>query len=300
MKITKETINKILVYTLENEMLRVKVAPPLGGRILSIYNKKIGREFLWNNQELPIAPNFIGDGYDTNFWGGIDELFPNDIPETINEIDYPDHGELWTTPLNSEQTGSTVGMYGTLLLSRVYYEKRISLKEEEPVVRLKYIVRNLSNANRDFLWKLHAAVQIQKGDQLITFAKKAQAVTPDSSRLGKEEFGWPWFGKENISIIPSKNNTLDFLYLYDNPKGEMTIQNEHERYVFKYIYDPKIFPYQWYFGSYGGFLNHYTAILELATNMPMSVNKAMEKGQSGHLKPKEEINTEVEIYAGNL
>jgi hypothetical protein len=39
-----------------------------------------------------------GADYDSNFYGGIDELIPNDIPENIDGIDDPDHGELWTTP----------------------------------------------------------------------------------------------------------------------------------------------------------------------------------------------------------
>ncbi len=70
------------------------------------------------------------------------------------------------------------------------------------------------------------------------------------------------------------------------------------RHVFRYQYDTSVFPYQWYFASYGGFFNHYTAILEPCTNMPMSVNEAKEKRQCAVLVPGETLRTTVRMYAG--
>ena len=70
------------------------------------------------------------------------------------------------------------------------------------------------------------------------------------------------------------------------------------KHMFSYHYDKKVFPYQWYFASYGGFLNHYAAILEPCTSMPLSVNEAKLLGQCSVLEPNQEINTAVSIYAG--
>ena len=67
---------------------------------------------------------------------------------------------------------------------------------------------------------------------------------------------------------------------------------------FSYTYDKHIFPYQWYFASYGGFLDHYTAILEPCTAMPLSVNDAKALNQCTVLQPGEELNTSVRIFAG--
>ena len=53
------------------------------------------------NKDLPFSTHQPGTDYDSNFWGGIDELLPNDIDEKIDTIDYPDHGELWTTALST-------------------------------------------------------------------------------------------------------------------------------------------------------------------------------------------------------
>lgn len=57
-----------------------------------------------------------GSTYDPNFYGGIDELFPNDIPEHINGVDSPDHGEIWTIPFEYSIHDSTLSINAILSL----------------------------------------------------------------------------------------------------------------------------------------------------------------------------------------
>jgi hypothetical protein len=78
----------------------------------------------------------------------------------------------------------------------------------------------------------------------------------------------------------------------------MQLVNKDGDQVFGYSYDTKIFPYQWWFASYGGFLDHYTAVLEPCTNMPMAVNEAILQNQCAFLEPGASISTTVNIYAG--
>src|SRR5688572_4816305 len=91
--------NGLAIITSETENLRFSMVPALGGKILSLYNKHLQKEFLWTNEKLPLKKQEPGADYDTHFLGGIDELLPNDAAEMIDAIDYPDHGELWTTAL---------------------------------------------------------------------------------------------------------------------------------------------------------------------------------------------------------
>src|SRR5690606_35547401 len=81
------------IITIESDQLRVEVIPALGGKISSVFNKQHSKEFLWNNVGLELRENQPGDDYDSSFLGGIDELLPNDLPEQIDGIAYPDHGE---------------------------------------------------------------------------------------------------------------------------------------------------------------------------------------------------------------
>jgi len=287
------------ILKLENDRIRVEIAPLIGGRITSIYNKQLNKEFLWHNESLNLKQNNPGDDYDTNFWGGIDELIPNDIPETIDGISYPDHGELWTTPLQYVYLNNKISVHGKLKLSGLYYKKVVHLSANSPVIYLDYTIKNKTKAKQNFLWKLHAALVIEEGDRLITSAQKGKSVYPETSRFSYvEEFKWPKIENSDVSLVSPKNNTLDFFYLYGIRQGEMKLVNDQANHLFRYTYDQEVFPYQWYFASYGGFLNHYTAILEPSTGMPVSVNEAMSLGQCAVLEPGQEIKTRVCIYAG--
>jgi hypothetical protein len=291
-------MNQLRIVTIENKFLQYSVAPALGGKFVSIYNKQLKREFLWKNEKLSLTRLEPGSDYDSNFWGGIDELIPNDVPENIDGIDYPDHGELWTTPLEYEIKEEKLILSGTLSSSKLFYQKIIDLDADSPAIIISYKIKNTSNNVRHFLWKLHAALKIQEGDKLITSAKKGKVADVEYSRFtNPKEFEWPIIEGVDASVVPSQNNTMDFFYLYNIPNGEMEFSSQ-QRHIFRYSYDKKIFPYQWYFASYGKFLDHYTAILEPCTTMPVSVNEARKLNQCSVLKPNEELHTIVKIYAG--
>lgn len=291
----------VLTIRAENQQLAFEIAPQLGGRITSIYHKALRKEFLWRNKDMPLAQNNLGADYDSNFWGGIDELLPNDIPETVDSVTYPDHGELWTMPLSYEITSDKISVEGTLPLSKLYYRKNISLNTNDPQIEIQYKIRNDSGVRRHFLWKLHAAVQIEEGNRMQSMAKRASNVSIGSSRYKTtKEFPWPFIENTDVSLVPAKNGTMDFFYLYDNSEATMQMLSANGEHVFAYHYDRNVFPYQWYFASYGQFKDHYTAILEPASSMPVSVNDAMKLDQCAVLEPGQEINTIVKIYAGPL
>lgn len=299
MVVSRKIINDTEILTGENVNIKFEIVPSAGGKILSIYNKSLQKEFLWRNINLLLTTFQPGSDYDNNFLGGIDELIPNDIPETIDDITYPDHGELWTTPLDYELHEDRITLFGKLKLCGLNYRKTIFLKQGSPIINLEYSIKNETNFTRHFLWKLHAALFIEEGDKLISTAQKARVVDLDYSRFKTlNEFKWPQIENIDASTVSLKNNSIDFFYLYDIEKAEMDFINTHDNYLFRYSYDKKVFPYQWYFASYGGFLNHYTAILEPSTCMPIRVNDAVESGNCTVLEPGQEIKTSVRIYAG--
>lgn len=299
MKISKRIISNLEVLSGENELIRFQIAPSLGGKIISIFNKEHEKEFLWSNANLPLSTQPPGTDYDSTFWGGIDELIPNDLAEQIDGTDYPDHGELWTTPLACTVSDDKISVFGKLALSGLYYKKTVYVESGKPVIVQAYTIKNRSPARRHFLWKLHAALAIRPGDKIFTDAEHARVVDINYSRFNTlAEFKWPCIDGQDASIIPPKNNTVDFFYRYDIHTAEMQLLMDNGKYLFCYRYDKKIFPYQWYFASYGKFFDHYTAILEPCTNMPMSIPEARAAKQCAVLEPGQEINTVVHMYAG--
>jgi hypothetical protein len=284
---------------IENQFLRVDVAPGVGGRITSLFEKRSGHPFLWHNKKLRLERLPPGSEFDPNFYGGIDDLIPNDIPESVDGITLPDHGELWTTPLAHRIEGEVLQLEGMLPLTQLHYTKRISLRPDSPRVDLDYRVENRSGAVRHFMWKLHAALNVEPGDSIICPARTARVGDLQWSRWHTlEPFAWPVIEGNWVDQVPPADGTVDFFFLYDLEAGEVSWESGARGLRFKFEFDTAVFPYAWLFASYGGLLGYYTVVLEPCSGMPMSVNEAAALGKCSRLEPGESINTRVTVYAG--
>src|SRR5450432_2999923 len=116
MKFSYYRLDELDIIAGENDYLKFGIAPAAGGKIVSIFNQQLQREFLWTQEGLPLRLLSAGAEYDTHFYGGMDELLPNDIPENIDGIDYPDHGELWTMSMEQDVSEDSLSVFGKLTL----------------------------------------------------------------------------------------------------------------------------------------------------------------------------------------
>lgn len=285
---------------MNNGILEVETAPEVGGKITCIRDLKTGHQFLWSNHNLPLRRLPVGSEYDPCFYGGIDELLPNDIPEEIDGILFPDHGELWTMELEHRLKESSIILRGKLPLSGLSYCREMELSSDKPEIILRYRIESPTGRQKKFLWKLHAALEIEPGDEIICPAKTAVVADPEWSRwTNHEPFSWPNIEGQRADLIPPKGTDVDFLYLYDLTEGYMGWRRPKSGLTFAYRFDSAVFPYCWYFASYGGFYQHYTAVLEPCTTMPCSVREASALRQCSVLEPGEVLETTVRLYAGS-
>lgn len=292
-------LDGVPLIRLESNHLRVDVAPGVGGRVVSLVEKASGHEFLWRNRALRLEALPGGSDYDPNFFGGIDELLPNDIPEEISGVACPDHGELWTLPLAWQHRGAVLTLEGTLPRFGLRYHRTMALREEGPAIECSYRITNPTPEPRAFLWKLHAALAIQAGDVIDCPAGWARVVDAAYTRFTTlTPFTWPVLDGQAANVIPPAEGTMDFFYLYELRAGQIAWRRPSAGLEFAYQFDPRVFPFAWLFASYGGFLGHYTVVLEPCTAMPMSVNEAAARRQCAVLPPGETLETRVTIRAG--
>ncbi len=292
-------LDGVPITRIESAHLRVDIAPSVGGRIVSLVEKSTGHEFLWRNASLPLRAMPSGTEYDPHFFGGIDELLPNDIPEHIDGVDCPDHGELWTTPLDCVRVGDSLRLTGVLPLTGLVYEKELSLRADSPRIDIRYRITNPTARRRHFMWKMHAALAVKPGDVIECPARTGQVADPAWSRFSTTApFEWPNVEGCAANIIPEPGNSCDFFYLSELQSGRMLWRRPDAGLEFCYEFDPAVFPYAWLFASYGGFDGHFTAILEPCTAMPISVNAAASQNQCSILEPGGSLETTVTITAG--
>jgi len=287
------------VVRLRSKELDVDVAPEVGGKIVGIRHLGSGHSFLWRNPRLRLQPNRPGGEYDPNFYGGVDELLPNDVPETIDGVACPDHGELWTSRLAWRVDGESLVLEGLLPLCGLRYRRRMTLRADSPHIDLHYRITNTTNHERHFLWKLHAALAVAEGDVIDCPAGQAQVIDPAYSRFSSlEPFRWPILEGRRANVVPGDEGTVDFFYLFDLPSGRIAWKRPSRRLKFEYTFDTAVFPFAWLFASYGGFDGHYTVVLEPCTTMPIHVGEAIDKGTCSRLPPHGMLEAAVSIYAG--
>lgn len=292
-------IDGVRIVRLQSAQLHVDVAPAIGGRVVSIVDKKSGHEFLWRNPKLRLEPLAAGAVYDPNFYGGIDELLPNDTPESVDGLDCPDHGELWTTELDWLIDGDSLRLAGDLPVCGLRYQRRMFLHPDDPCLECSYRITNLTAVSRCFLWKLHASLAVAAGDTIECPAKQGQVVDPAWSRYTSlAPFAWPTIDGEPCNVVPWPNGSVDFFYLFGLINGTIAWRRPNRGLIFRYQFDTKVFPYAWLFASYGGFDGHYTTILEPCTAMPLSLVEAASRGQCSRLEPGQSLETRVKIWAG--
>ncbi len=296
---TELQIDGVGIIRLESAALRADVAPSVGGRVVSLIEKPGEHEFLWRNRGLRLEQLPSGTEYDPNFYGGIDELLPNDIPELIDGVECPDHGELWTLPLQWTFENERLKLEGVLPRFGLRYERWLSLRGDQPILDLRYRLTNLTDAPRHFLWKMHAALDIQAGDIVECPASQAQVADLAYSRFKNlETFPWPTLEGQAVNVVPAAGNSMDFFYLFDLKAGNISWRRPGSGLKFEYQFDTKVFPFAWMFASYGGFLGHYMAIIEPCTAMPISANAAAAKGNCTTLAPGGQLETSLAIWAG--
>lgn len=291
------TVDGLTVLRLQNAHAQVDVVPEVGGRIISLIHKCTGHEFLWRNKSLPLRRAMPGSVYDPEFYGGIDEQFPCDLPETADGIDYPDHGELWTQGLDAAWEQETLVLSGHLPLSGFRYERRMVLQKDAPVLRVSYRLTNESGCGRLFLWKLHAALDVSPGDRILCPATAARPLDMAWSRCrDNASFAWPECDGTNMSVVPPADGTTEFLALTELTRGQIGLWRRGSGLRLRIEFDTRTFPCCWLFASYGGLFGHYTVVLEPSTTDKLSLSQAELSDQVARLEAGEAIETTVTYH----
>lgn len=272
---------------LQNRETKITLLPEYGGKISSWIKLPEQREYLWFSPELAAKYDPTGE-YDPQFCGGIDELLPSDLPETVDGILYPDHGELWRTKLDFIRLNNTSAILsGELPVSGLSYRREMYL--DGRILQSKVAIRNHTDTPRYFMWKLHAAFPVRKGDQVVLNAGVMQAADVAWSLLPDacpRQFG-------GVYTVPEPDGGSEFLYLTDLRKGEMCLNRVDGGSVIC-RFDRQIFSCAWLFASYGKLNGSKTIVLEPCTNYPALIAEARHGNCCAKLQGHQSLETTIE------
>ncbi|MBD2022085.1 DUF4432 family protein [Leptolyngbya sp. FACHB-36] len=282
---------------LENHALSLTVRPDLGGRIDQLHDRQTGQAWLWHppgydSSQARSLP--IGASFDEHWSGGWDEIFPNDAAGPFRGRDLVDHGEFWSQAWTVVDASSTqVSLRYVCQTLPVAVEKIIQLDETQPQATIHYRFENQSDDTLPFLFKQHAAIAIDAGDEILLPDCLIEPVVLDfSKRIGRaEKTRFPnAFDAEGNEIqvqhVPPRSSQLqEFWYSSNLAHGECGIRKGQSALLM--TFDTTDFPYVWVFQSYGGWNGRYVIVLEPCTTMPYDLEVAYQNGTVAQLKPRE-------------
>lgn len=293
---------------LQNELVEVDIIPRLGGKIWNLTHLPSGTQWLWHNPKVELKAVEPGAGYDDNWAGGWEELFPNDASCIFQGRVLPDHGEWWSRGWDAEIIESShakvvvrLALESRALKARC--EKRIELAEGSSQLKIHYRIANLESRPIHFLFKQHLALAVTPSHRLELPGGLATPVDLDfSTRLGASgPFSWPQgmdgSGRPvDLSVMPEpQENHQEFVYVEGLPQGWCGVRDTKTQRSLRLEFSRETFPYTWLFATYGGWRGLYTVVLEPCTNMPKDLNEAFRLGRCAKLDPAQSLETTVGV-----
>lgn len=188
---------------LENDFLRLTMLPDIGCKIVSIYDKVNGYEWLWSDPHRPVTTPIFGDAYDHYDISGFDECFPN-IGVSLHPLDSDlllhDHGEIWARPWKVEQSENKVIAEISGEQMNFGFRRTITLVGRK--VNFDYQVTNSGDENLVYLWSAHPLFKVT-GEMVISCSTNhpmtkefgfSERMSPNGSDGGEGRFNsytWP-------------------------------------------------------------------------------------------------------------
>lgn len=288
---------------LQNEYLKVAVNQTKGGAITSIFSKRTKDEWIYYDSSLK-SKEKSSLMYDDLWCGGFEELFPNDAPNNVNGRVLKDHGELWMQSwqiIHRDQY--FVNLQTNCKTVPAVVSKNIRLHPTQPTIVIDYKIENPSNEEYPYLFKLHPAMRIEQGDELLLNGGTVIPVDLTFSKIIDKdcEFNWPIVidkngNRNNLSIIPDKNKKLqEFIYVKNLSSQWCGLKRKATNEEFIINFPGKILPYCWFFMALGGWRGHYTVVMEPCTNFPKDMIAAINNGTSAFMKPLEKLEFEISV-----
>jgi len=301
---------------LENPALRVTVVPSMGGHVAELVDVATGRDLLWRNPRATPRPAPYGAHFDDWWSGGWDEIFPSGDRGRLHGEPLPYMGELWCTPWSA--TSGTAGdgvaawidgsVFGTVAAAR--FERRLTLRGAEPVLRATYRIENLDVRPLPFTWGIHPSFAVGSTHRIDHPATDMLVGVSSSPELGApgDRYSWPTLpdpssptGTRDVSLVRGRDAAVfGGHWATDLAEGWLALTDTVTRRGLAIAFDPAVFPHAWLWQVYGGWRGHHHLALEAWTSHPMDLEGAITAGRARSLAPGEALETEVAfvLHAG--
>jgi hypothetical protein len=217
MSIIKEIeLDGFKALNISNDFISITTIPSLGGKIVSVEDKKSGFDFAFKNPHIKNYSCKYASDFSNSSASGIDECFPTVALSKYTEypwenIEIPDHGEIWSQEMETEVIGKTIVQKAHGVRFPYIFNRAINLEDNS--LFLNYRVENLSNFDFKYAWSIHphfillenTEIHMENGtDIFVDFTKT------NDFQLKTLKYKWPILETgDNKSIDFSKITAID-------------------------------------------------------------------------------------------
>ena len=196
-----------------NEFVEITVLPELGGRILSLRDRRSGREWMDRPEGQALFRNDYGDDFSKGTFAGADECLPTIDACRWEGRDLPDHGECWASAWTLDSTALDEGQIRTTLdlpRSPLCFERTVTL--DAPHEKLAYRLTSRSDQPERCLWAFHPLYPLCPGDRLEL---PGNAPAPECAPGASAKVFYP-ATEGRVSLVRASGNRLTTT-LHSNP-----------------------------------------------------------------------------------
>ncbi|RME44119.1 MAG: DUF5107 domain-containing protein [Chloroflexi bacterium] len=289
---------------LENETIRIIVVPHIGAKLVSLFDKRSGREWLVDSGDRPLKPIPYGASFVEQDMSGWDEMFPTIVPcsypapGTRSGVHLPDHGEVWALPWTIEAATSRALQLSVDGVALPYRLTRTLSFIAHDGLEMHYKVVNLGEEPMPYIWAAHPQFVCSEGAE-IRFPPAIREVCntiPAEWGWGEPEsrFDWPEAINPRGRRVrldqvgpPSLQQGRKFFTLPDaRPGWAGLIRQPHADWL-RLEWDPERVPYLSVWVDEGALSHESVVALEPTTGFYDSLEVAWNKGLVTILEPGE-------------
>jgi galactose mutarotase-like enzyme len=191
-------------YTLESDVLRVVFVPARGAKIASIYDKRVGREWLIQPtrppaRDIPYDADY--SQFDMNAW---DEMFPTiyadryPVPGKYKDAFLPDHGEVWQRDWASGAAGESLALSIEGQALPYTLTRTTSLLAPDTLL-LNYRLSNHAQETLHYLWAAHPLYAVDAQTEIV--------LPPSVTTLYNVHDAPPWGAHGSLFDYPHPHTT---------------------------------------------------------------------------------------------
>jgi uncharacterized protein DUF4432 len=312
---------------LENEKLRVTIIADKGTDIYEFLYKPLDVDFLWRTRtgllpahSVPTVARAAGSHMDY-YEGGWQELFPNCGTASLHQgAELGQHGEVLLLPwrysiVKDDPDEIEICFEVRTIRTPFHLSKRVALRRNEALLRIRERVTNESGQDVDFTWGQHPALGWPFLDESCRIDLPPCRISsigefvPATSRLKAEQVGeWPFAqGRDgravDLSMVPGPEvSASDMVFLEGLNGGWFAVTNTARRVGFAMRYPADLFKVLWYWQVYRGGRDYpwwkstYNLALEPCATLP-GLKRAAQEGKALHLGPGASLEMELVAIA---